>query len=320
MRRLRDMRRSRSGWFWVVMVRVAAARLLLALAIVAAGSPKPAGAYTASGDRNFPAALILPQLAPGDEFYLNYTMLPLVGTGPGSPTRSSSLNAVLGKTITDDLGIFIEESYSWNNLQGGGTNYGWQNQDGSIRYLAINNIDHEFLMSLGLDRETGGTGATRVGASPSGATTPQIYFAKGFGDLDVGYLRPLAVTTFSGVTLADTAPRPDIVSNGFTVEYSIPYLQSKVQTFDLPDLFRQLTPMTEVLFTSPVGRSYGERTTALIAPGVSYNGGGWELAVEALVPATRATGTGVGVTAQLHIALDFFMPDSPLGHPIFTSP
>jgi hypothetical protein len=78
--------------------------------------------------------------------------------------------------------------------------------------------------------------------------------------------------------------------------------------------------MTEVLFTSPVGRSYGTRTTALIAPGISYNGGGWELAVEALVPATRATGNVVGVTAQLHIALDFFAPDSVFGHPIFSGP
>jgi hypothetical protein len=299
------------------MVRIAAALPLLALAIAAA-IPKPAHAYTASGDRNFPATLILPQFAPGDEFYLNYMMVPQASGGPGTPTRESSFNAVLGKTITDDLGVFIEETYSWDRLQGGGTAYGWQNQDGSIRYQAINNIDHEFLMSLGLDRETGGTGATRVGSSPSGATTPQIYFAKGMGDLDIGYLRPFAVTTFNGVTLADTAPRPDVVNNGFTVEYSIPYLESKVQAFDWPDVVRQMTPMTEVLFTSPVGRSYGTRTTALIAPGVSYNGGGWELAVEALVPATRATGSGVGVIAQLHIALDFFAADSILGHPLFS--
>jgi hypothetical protein len=290
------------------MVRIAAALSLLALLIAATGIPRPAHAYTASGDRNFPATLVLPQLAPGDESYFNYTTLPQPSGGPGTPTRESSFTAVLGKTITDDFGIFIEETYSWNKLQGGGTDYGWQNQDGSIRYQA-----------MGLDRETGGTGATRVGSSPSGATTPQIYFAKGMGDLDIGYLRPFAVTTFNGVAFADTAPRPDVVNNGFTVEYSIPYLESKVQALDLPDVVRQLTPMTEVLFTSPVGRSYGTRTTALIAPGVSYSGGGWELAVEALVPATRATGSGVGVTAQLHIALDFFAADTILGHPLLSS-
>jgi hypothetical protein len=302
------------------MIGRAAGLPCLALAIACLGLAEPAAAYTASGDRNFAATLVLPQLAPGDETYFNYSMQPLNSGGPGTPNRTSNFNAVLGKTITDDLGIFIEETYTWDHLQGGGTAYGWQNQDGSIRYQVLNNIDHEFLMSLGLDRETGGTGAGRVGASPSGATSPQIYFAKGLGDLDVGYLRPLAITTYNAVTFADTAPRPDVSNNGFTIEYSIPYLESKVQAFDLPNIVRQLTPMTEVLFTSPVGRSYGARTTALIAPGVSYNGGGWELAAEAMVPVTRATGSGIGVTVQLHIALDFFLADTPLGHPLISSP
>ncbi|HWB50731.1 MAG TPA: hypothetical protein VG651_16605 [Stellaceae bacterium] len=279
-----------------------------------------ASAYTASGDRNFPATLILPQLAPGDEFYLNYIMLPLTASGAGSANRTSSLNATWGKTITDNFGFFIEESYTALDIDGGGTQQGWQNLDGSLRYLAVNDLDHEFLLSLGLDRETGGTGAARVGASPSGATTPQLYLAKGLGDLDIGYLRPLAITTYGGMTVADKAPRPDVLNTGFTVEYSIPYLQSKVQSFDLPDFMRKMTPMTEVLITSPIGRSYGARTTALIAPGVSYAGDGWELAVEALVPATRATGSGVGVTAQLHFALDFLFADSMVGKPLFASP
>jgi hypothetical protein len=295
----------------------AMAVLCLTAAIV--GAADRAAAYTASGDRNFPATLILPQLAPGDEFYLNYNMLPLSSNGAGTKTRSTSFTAVYGKTITDNVGIFLEEAYTGDAIEGAGTRWGWQNQDGSIRYLAVNNLDHEFVMSLGLERETGGTGATRVGASPSGATAPQLYFGKGMGDLDVGYLRPFAITTFSALSLADTAPRPDVVSNGFAVEYSIPYLQSKVRSFDLPEPFDHLTPMTEVLFTSPVGRSYGSRSTALIAPGVSYAGEGWEFAMEAQLPATRATGSGIGVTAQLHIALDFFFSDT-IGKPLFLNP
>jgi len=133
------------------------------------------------------------------------------------------------------------------------------------------------------------------------------------------YLRPLAITSYSGVTIADKAPRPDVLNTGFTVEYSLPYLQSKVESLDLPDVVRKLTPMTEVLITSPVGHSYGSRTTVLIAPGVSYAGEGLEFAVEALVPATSATGSGVGVTAQLHLALDYLLVDSILGKPLFTS-
>jgi hypothetical protein len=50
----------------------------------------------------------------------------------------------------------------------------------------------------------------------------------------------------------------------------------------------------------------------------AYAGEGWEFAVEAQLPATRATGSGIGVTAQLHIALDFFFSDS-IGKPLFSS-
>lgn len=290
-----------------------------AVAIACAGLPNRADAYMASGDRSFPATLILPQPAPGDELYLNYNMLPSSSNGAGSQTRSTNFTVAYAKTITDNLGVLLEETYTADAIEGGGTLWGWQNQDASIKYLAINNPDHEFFMTLGLDRETGGTGAARVGSSPSGATTPQIYFGKGLGDLDIGYLRPLAITTFSGVGLADTAPRPDVVSNGFAIEYSIPYLESKVRSFDLPQPFDHLTPLTEVLFTSPVGRSFGFRSTALIAPGVSYAGQGWEFALEAQLPTNRSTGSGIGVTAQLHIALDFFFPDT-IGHPLFSNP
>ncbi|HEU0218703.1 MAG TPA: hypothetical protein VFQ90_18750 [Stellaceae bacterium] len=298
------------------MVRVAGAILGLAVAL---GCQDAALAYTASGDRNFPATLVLPQLAPGDQSYLNYSMLPQSSHGAGTANRVSNFTATYGKSITDNFGIFLDETYTGVGIEAGGTQWGWQNLDGSLRYLALNNLDHEFILSLGLDREIGGTGAARVGASPSGATTPQLYLAKGLGDLDIGYLRPLAITTFSGMTIADKAPRPDVLNTGFTVEYSLPYLQSKVESLDLPDVVRKLTPMTEVLITSPVGRSYGSRTTVLIAPGVSYAGEGWEFAVEALVPATSATGSGVGVTAQLHLALDFLFADSVVGRPIFAS-
>ncbi|MGH7095971.1 MAG: hypothetical protein ACREFB_20885, partial [Stellaceae bacterium] len=221
------------------------------------------------------------------------------------------------KTITDTLGIEIEETYTRIDQQGAGSLIGWQNLDGELKYQAINSIAHEFQLDFGLDRETGGTGAVRAGASPSGATAPRVYFGKGFGDLDIGYFRPLAVEGMAGVQIADTAPRPDMATAGFVVEYSIPYLEAKVQNVDLPDWMRRLTPLTEVSFGVPAGSSYGARTTALIAPGISYAGDGWELGIEALVPVTRATGTGVGVTAQVHFSLDYLFSES-IGKPLFS--
>lgn len=272
-----------------------------------------AAAYDASGDRLFPATLLLPQVAPGDEFYVNTATLPQ----RGSTTRQTGVTATYMKTLTDTLGIEVEEG--WTAIGGTGA-YGWQNLDAELKYLALNDPKHEFLLSLGLDRETGGTGAARVGGFASGATTPRVYFAKGLGDLDIGYLRPLAIEGYGGVQIADAAPRPNAAQGGLVLEYSVPYLQSKVHSFDLPNWLRQLTPMTEISFSVPAGRSYGERATALIGPGVSYAGEGWEVAVEALIPVTRATGRGIGVTAQVHLALDYLFAGSPIGRPLLSGP
>lgn len=300
------------------MVRFNKAIRGLTLAVACLAPSGLAYAYTAAGDRLFPATVILPQIAPGEELYVTYGTLPLGGGPAGTPNRSTNFTVNFDQMITDDLGITIGEAYTAYGQNGGGTLWGWQNQDGSINYTALRSIDHEFLMSLGLDREVGGTGAARVGAAASGATTPQLFFGKGLGDLDIGYLRPLAITGLASVQFADAAPRPDQLNNGLVVEYSIPYLESKVQSFDLPAVVRGLTPMAEFQFISPAGKSYGTRTTILVAPGVSYAGEGWEFAVEAMVPETRATGSGFGVTAQLHLSLDFLFPDS-IGKPIFAS-
>lgn len=295
-------------------VGVAAAALS---AIAALGGP--ASAYTAAGDRLFPATLVLPQIAPTDEIYLNYATLPFPGGAAGNPTRNSGLTIAYSKTLTDRLGVVVDETYTRIDRARAGTAWGWQNFDGELKFLAVDDIAHEFLLTLGVDRETGGTGAARVGASPSGATTPRVYFGKGLGDLDIGFLRPLAITGLGGIQIGDTAARPDIATAGFVVQYSLPYLQSKVANLDLPDLIRDITPMTEVQFTAPAGRSYGARATALIAPGFSYAGPGYEIGVEALIPATRATGTGIGVTAQIHFSLDYLFPDT-IGKPLFSTP
>jgi len=287
---------------------------------VAVGSPaNHAFAYSATGDRLFPATLVLPQIAPGDEFYVWADTLAQTPSGVGSGTRQSNFTAVYAKTITDRLGIVVEETWTRLDRVARGTWSAMQNFDTEIKYLAIDDQPREFLLTLGLDREWGGTGAQRVGAFSSGATTPRVYFGKGMGDLDIGYLRPLAVAGLVGYQIADSPPRPNLVTPGFVVEYSIPYLQSKVHSLDLPEFVRGLTPMTEVLFTIPAGRSFGARTTALIAPGLSYAGAGWEFAIEGLVPASRASGRGVGAIAQFHLSLDFVAGET-IGRPLFSVP
>jgi hypothetical protein len=274
-------------------------------------------AYTAAGDRTFPATLLLPQGAPSDEIYLTIYTLPQAGSALGDARRNTNLSLIYSKTITDRLGISIEETYSRVGRVGADAVSGWQNLDLELKYLALTDLPHEALLTLGLEREVA-TGAARVGASTTGATTPRIYFGKGAGDLDIGMLRPLAVTGHTGFQFSDGGPHPDRIIGGVAIEYSIPYLQSKVGDFNLPEPFRAMTPITEIAFTTPAGRSYGQRTTLLIGPGISYAAEGWEFAIEALVPATRATGRGAGVVAQFHLSLDFVFPES-IGKPLASS-
>ena len=283
--------------------------------------PASAHAFVAAGDRVFPGTLILPQIAPTDEAYIQGAT-PFSGTPVPLNTRRTDATWFFGKTLTEGLGVRLRDVYTRLDPAGRSSRYGWQTLTANAQYQAVLDGPHEFLFSVGVDRQFGGTGAGRVqprGFSGVGATAPSIYFGKGLGDLDIGYLRPLAIAGTFGYLIADKSPRPDVVMSGFAIEYSIPYLQSKVRAFDLPDLIRGLTPITELFLTTPAGQNHGTANTALIAPGVTYAGEGWQFGIEALIPITRATGKGLGVTAQFHVWLDYLFPNS-IGRPVFSSP
>ena len=273
--------------------------------------PQLASAYTAAGDRTFPATILLPQVAPADQFYLTPTALPT------SDGRLTDLAINFAKQLTERLGLRFEEEHTWLGRNGSSTLTGWQNLETVVQYLAILDPPHEALLTVGVNREWGGTGTRRIGASPKGATTPTIYFAKGMGDLDIGYLRPFAVEGNIGYQFADAPPRPDNLLTGIVFEYSIPYLQSKVQSFNLPEFLGGMTPLVETFVVTPTSNRGSERTSAMIGPGFNYSGEGWEFTIEALIPAGRAAGTGVGITAQLNLSLDYFFPDT-IGKPLFS--
>jgi hypothetical protein len=284
--------------------------------------PAPVHAFVATGDRVFPGTLILPQIAPTDEAYIQGAT-PFSGVTPVPPSnRRTDAIGFFGKTLTEDLGIRFRDVYTRLDPPGRSSRYGWQTLTANAQYLAVLDGPHEFLFSVGVDRQFGGTGAGRVqrpGFSGVGATTPSIYFGKGLGDLDIGYLRPLAIEGTFGYLIADKSPRPDVATAGFAIEYSIPYLESKVRALNLPDLIHGLTPITELFLTTPAGQNHGTANIALIAPGVTYAGEGWQFGVEAMIPVTRATGRGLGVTAQFHVWLDYFFPNS-IGRPLFSLP
>ena len=77
-----------------------------------------------------------------------------------------------------------------------------------LKYKIYVNPEHEFMLSLGVFREFGRTGATgdtaaALDVDQTGSTTPTIFWGKGLGDLPIGLLRPLAITGTLGYSVAD---------------------------------------------------------------------------------------------------------------------
>lgn len=244
-------------------------------------------------------------------------------------SRATALGVGFEKRITADLGVDLEGAYKRLERAPQGNAYGFDNIEASLKYQLSLDDPHEFLFSLGVTREFGGSGAANVGAEAVSATTPAIYFGKGSGDLPDGlkYLRPLAITGVLGYRIADERSRstvridqqggapmldvdrtPDQIVAGLAVEYSLGYLQGNVAYLGLPSIIGRLTPLVEVKLATPVGTSFGTPTTATIAPGLIYSQRGIDFALEALIPATRQSGTHVGFIASLNIPFDALLP------------
>jgi hypothetical protein len=98
----------------------------------------------------------------------------------------------------------------------------------------------------------------------------------------------------------------------------MPFLKSAVVDLQLPDFFNHLIPIVEWNFQTPVGNNFntGIGTTGTVNPGVIWVGNYFQVALEAIVPVNRASGSGIGAIAQLHLYLDDIFPTT-IGKPIF---
>lgn len=307
-------RRKRSPGHAAATRKIAAsllARRRRAIAMVALlFSGSGALAYTAAGDRIFPATLLLPQSAPADQFYVTPVSL------PAAKGQATTATVTYGKPITDDLGFQIEDDLASVDGVPAPERSTPGNLVVALKYRAVLDAPHEFFLTVAVDQAFGGTGPRTIGINRQSSTMPTLYFGKGLGDLDIGYLRTLAVIGMARYEVADGPRQPNRVFAGAALQYSIPYLQSKVESFDLPDFVRNTTPMVEALVAAPTGMNWGVRTIGYIAPGFSYAGEGWQFGLEALLPINHASGRGVGVMAQLYFSLDYLLADTPLGRPL----
>jgi hypothetical protein len=299
-------------------------------------------AHEIVGNRFFPATLGIDDPGVNDE--LSLPTVDSFKTGDDPPVRQRDISGEFSKRITEDFAISFGSMYTFlspTDPTAAGAN-GFQNLDTTFKYRLFKDPVHEFVMSVGVSVEWGGTGAANVGAEAFNSYIPNIYFGKGFGDLPdtLSWIRPVAVTgqvgyaiparnfttTFgidpdTGDQTADTEFHPRLLNWGGTIQYSMPYLKSAVVDLGLPEFVNHLIPLVEATLQTPVANTLtsGTLTTGTINPGVIWVGSTFQFAIEALIPINRQSGSNVGVIAQLHLYLDDIDPRG-IGKPIFGGP
>jgi hypothetical protein len=298
-------------------------RLILgvaALALVCAEA-SPALAHAICGNRVFPATLVMDDPGVSDELSLptiTYLPIPAANGSPGG--HSVDYGFEIDKTITQDLGIAINDDYYTQHGAGQPNLKGWNELTLTLKdkFLCIEPL--ELMMSMGLVHEFGGTGSGLLRSAgvidATGSTAPTWYVGKGLGDLPIGMFRPLGLTGELGYRISDTpSVSPHEWDYAASLQYSVPYLQQHVKALDMPDFAKHLMPLVEVSMSSP---DRGQ-TTGTIASGLIYLGNSYQIGAEALIPANHATRQlqGIGVIVQFHLFTDDLLYDTPIGRPLF---
>jgi hypothetical protein len=107
---------------------------------------------------------------------------------------------------------------------------------------------------------------------------------------------------------------PHTLDWAFSIQYSLPYLQSFVQDVGLTAPFNRVIPVVEFAMSTALDRG-ASGTTGTVNPGIIWAGQNIQLAIEAVIPINRRSGDSVGVLAQLHFFLDDLFPQT-LGRPL----
>ena len=294
-----------------------AAFMAAAGAACLASSPG-ASAHAVVGDRVFPATLTVDDPGVGDEFDTQFGHIKT----PDDSGNDMSVNTVSyewDKLITKNLAFSVSSDYVSQNDPNGGSTKGWDNVTVGAKYLLYANARHEFMMSIGLETEIGGTGAKSIANSFS-TFTPDFYFGKGFGDLpaSLSYLRPFAITGELGpnLTTASSDNGPNSFGWGFTLQYSIPYLQDQVKDLGIPQPFKDMVLVVEAPMSTCTEGACAGQTTGTINPGFLWFNRYGQFGIEAQIPVNHLSGNHVGVLFDAHLYFDDIFPNS-LGKPLF---
>src|SRR3981081_3142466 len=132
------------------------------------------GAHEIVGNRFFPATLGIDD--PGGNDQLSLPTLSSFKTGHDPSFRQRDISTEFSKRITEAFAISFGSSFSSFRPPGGLTGIGasgFQNLETTFKYRVFKDPEHEFVMSVGLSVEWGGTGAQSVPPRTNTTHTPR---------------------------------------------------------------------------------------------------------------------------------------------------
>ncbi|TAL65482.1 MAG: hypothetical protein EPN88_09560 [Bacteroidetes bacterium] len=291
--------------------------------------PVSSWAHGFAGKRFFPTTFIVDDPFISDEFSILINHIKQPGD---EPNKATEINIDYSKRIIPNFGLEFHEAYLHLGSNGDGSANGWENLGLGAKWQFLTNAEHEMILSIGTDIDIGGTGDHRVSESFS-HITPAIFFGKGLGDLpeSVNFLRPFAVTGALGTSFPtrsknvtvnpDTGDtnierNPTTLSWGFTIQYSLMYLQSFVKDIGLGVPFNRMVLVAEFPMETCMSADCKGQTTGTVNPGVVWFGKYVELGLAAQIPINSKSGKSVGILGLIHLFIDDLFPKS-IGRPIF---
>jgi hypothetical protein len=190
--------------------------------------------------------------------------------------------------------VVIEQSRVYRRVAGS-TIAGFDDLEVGTKLALYRSAEHELVLTPALFL-TAPTGSHSV-AEHRTKLQPALVFAKGFGDLKWGWLRPLALQGDIGYEAAVTGERERHATYDMVLEYSVPYLNRFIRNADTGlDLEHNLRlghssrailgnmcPFVEFNGSTPVGRTSGSSATFL-RPGLAYVGKFFQISTAADVP------------------------------------
>jgi hypothetical protein len=262
----------------------------LIIAVMLACIPSDLWAHGTVGKRKFIEPLFTEDANIKDELDLpraEFLMLP-----DGS---SRSFTSSFEKTLYPNRwSIVIGESRIYRRVSGS-TVAGFDDLEVGTKLALYRSAEHELVLTpaLFLTAPTG----SRVVAEHRTKLQPALVFAKGFGDVKWGLLRPFALQGDIGYEATMTGKPERHATYDMVLEYSVPYLNRFIRNadtgFDLEDnprlghssrsILGNMYPFVEFNGSTPVGGTSGSSATFL-RPGAAYVGKYFQISAASDVP------------------------------------